>query len=180
MKTFRKIFAFFARFFSKIQRPHTGTTEDQFLKLKSVLKDFTILLSEYDGSPITNKAIEGKFKHVAWYVGGVVYEAVTEGVRTTGLEEWFFKKDHVGAVEILFELRPEIGKKFLDDQIGKPYDFEMSLATMSAWYCSKYIWRGLMTMNPVAMNDFVFSHEEIIYPADFWENEKLFKKVFEI
>ncbi|MBL0233225.1 MAG: hypothetical protein IPQ08_06130 [Chitinophagaceae bacterium] len=140
---------------------------------KKVLLSGDILLSEVEWE-LSNYFIPKTYKHAAIYFNGLVYEAVTHGVRSVTLEEWLFKKDHVAIVRANFDITAPmlfLGKSFLDQNIGEPYDFSFKLEGTQSWYCSKYAYEFLLAMNPSFAAQFTLREtlgELTVKPDDFY------------
>lgn len=138
------------KFIAFFKKPDCSTTGEQFLDLKSKIKDFDALFSETyfelsNGIKINGKyylGIPGKYKHIGIYYQGMVYEAVTEGVRCVSLEEWFFKKDVVGLARCnMFsfdDLSAGQGLAFLKSCLGDEYDYDFADFTPKKQFCSSY------------------------------------------
>jgi uncharacterized protein YycO len=81
--------------------------------------------------------------HAAIYIDGYVYEAVTGGVRKTSLECFCFKKDEVGLCRLAGtdwdKEQLIVMRRFLEDQIGEGYAFDMDWIRLDRWFCSKLV-----------------------------------------
>lgn len=161
-----------SKLLSKWHRPESKFTSAQYIDAKNVLLSGDILLSEVEWE-LSNYFIPKTYKHAAIYFNGLVYESVTHGVRSITLEEWLFKKDHVAIVRAKFEITASmlfLGKSFLDQNIGEPYDFSFKLEGTSSWYCSKYAYEFLLAMNPSFGQTFILREtlgELTVKPDDF-------------
>ncbi len=141
-KLFIPIFAKAAQWVSKIHRPATIINDSHVAALKAVLKDGDVIASatKYE---LSNIFLPGFYGHAALYLNGMIYEAVTTGVRVSTLEHFCFKKDGL----ILLRLHgpdwtPEqvsIMEEFCKDQVGEPYDYSFDWGTYEKWYCSKLV-----------------------------------------
>jgi len=141
-----KIAVPFEKLIAMTKRIECLTTSAQFEDLKLKIKDGDVLFSKVDWE-ISNLGIVGIYTHVAVYMNGMVYEAVTSGVRKITLEEWFFKKDHVGLARCnMFQPTADqlaTGTAFLESCIGESYDYDFAEYTRQSQYCSAY-WYAYM------------------------------------
>lgn len=135
-----------SKFISKLHRPETAFSSASYIKIKSKLRDFDILVSRTEWE-VSNMILPGKWKHCAIYRNGMVYEATTKGVRSTTVEEFLFKKDKVGlcrARPYIDELEGEMILEFLLKHIGDRYDYAFNWGSSNkALYCSEYVYFGL-------------------------------------
>lgn len=174
-----------SKFISKFHRPEMKVVSPQYLSAKDVIKDCDILVSKVDWE-LSNYFIPGKFKHAAVYFDGMVYESATTGVRALTLEEWLFKKDHVGITRVNFPITDDMetsGLDFLITQLGEPYDYSFSFSGSDHWYCSKYAYEFLLAMNHDFAKQFDLREtlgEPTVTPDDLWNAQKVFTRVLEI
>jgi len=131
---------------AKTKRLECLTTSAQLVDLMGKIQDGDALFSKVDWE-ISNIGIIGAYTHTAIYRNGMVYEAVTEGVRTITLAEWFFKKDHVGlgrcsAMQATSD-QMATGLDFLNSCLGESYDYDFVKFTKKSQYCCAY-WYAYM------------------------------------
>jgi hypothetical protein len=174
MNNFLKlIIAPISRFISFFSKPEDKVTSLEFIALKADLKDGDILFSRTDWE-LSNIFMPGYWKHCAIYLDGHVYEAVTKGVRKTLLEEFFFKKDHVGLGRYGLPLSIEsqqVTKAYLETKLGAPYDWSFEMGIKNKFYCSELVYYFLN----IAYDDFaknfiirISFKQPIIRPTDMW------------
>lgn len=108
--------------------------------LAEVLLPGDVLLS-FSLGELTNRFIEGEFKHCAIYAGSTrIIEAVGSGVRGESLEDFCASKDSIAVVRSKF-CTAAVSKRavdFAESQIGKPYDYEFE-PNESSFYCAELI-----------------------------------------
>lgn len=175
----------FEKLVALLQRPECELTTDHFVDLLSKIQDGDVLFSETfyelsNGIKIGDKyylGIPGSWKHVAIYQDGMVYEAVTKGVRRISLPEWFFKKDSVGIARCnQFALTPmhdTVGAEFLQSCLGAEYQFNFASYTKGKYYCSAYWYSYMEAMYGDAFLEWfpmpmMFGVLPIIQPQDVW------------
>lgn len=91
-----------------------------------------------------------EWSHVAIEVGGIVYEAKWSGVRKTTFGQLSKEQGKI-FTKVVYGLDVKVLREFLDDQVGKPYDFPALFAlpfrsnwgSEDAWFCSEYGAKGL-------------------------------------
>ena len=108
--------------------------------LKSILLPGDVLLT-YSLGELTNKFIEGQYKHCAMYAGAErVIEAVGSGVRGESLEDFCASKDLIGVFRARFcdEATAKKAVQFAEKQIGQPYDYSFE-PNEKAFYCAELV-----------------------------------------
>lgn len=160
------------KFIAIFQVPPKKLTYDHVVKSRLYLQNGDILLSRTDWE-LSNLFIPGDYKHAAVYLDGLVYEAVTSGVRKVTIEEWLLKKDHAAIVRINKPITNlQKGLDFLVAQIGKPYDYDfLQVRHRQAWYCSLYVYQFLCLAAPEFASIFILRSiigEMTVSPSDYW------------
>jgi len=107
--------------------------------------------SEDLGGRLLRLFLMSKWNHVAIQVESTVYEAVSwGGVIRRGKEQFRSSWDRIASVEVeATEVLPLL--HFLDEQIGRPYDwkaifafpFRGSWQDRRAWFCSELVYEAL-------------------------------------
>jgi len=129
--------------------------------------------SEDLGGRILRLFLMSKWNHVAIQVGDNVYEAVSwGGVIRRPYRKFAAAWRRVSSVDIdVAESFPLI--KFLDWQVGKPYDWKAILAfpfrgswqSREAWFCSELVYEALMVGGGI-LPDRLPSNR--VTPRDLW------------
>lgn len=138
----RPILATIAAWVSRIRRPETLINDAHVADLKTKLVNGDVLVSaiKYEFS---NLFLPGFYSHAALYIDGLVYEAVTTGVRVSTLEYFCFKKDGVAILRLQgpdwTREQLDLMKEFCEDQVGEPYDYSFDWGAQEKWYCSKLV-----------------------------------------
>jgi hypothetical protein len=164
-----------AKVMAIIKQPDPAMDDLSLLALKSLIKDGDCLVSRTDWQ-LTNLFMPGEWKHSAIYLRGFVYEASSkDGVRKVSLEEFFFKKDHVGLCRYT-EFTPEmseIGFEFMEKRLGSLYDWSLIVSNNGKYYCSELCFY----FNSLCFSDFTqkfvpstYLGKEVIRPTDLWKN----------
>lgn len=159
------------KFIALFHLPVLETTDEEFLELKSLIRDGDSLVSRTDWE-FSNLFEAGEWKHAAVYFDGYVYEAVTTGVRKSLLEDFFFRKDHVGLCRCE-EFKKDLSDKgldFLKAQIGLPYDWSFSLASKNAYYCAELVFGFLQVTAQVNVSMTDYFGQEVVSPTDIWNS----------
>lgn len=175
MKWLLRIAIAFEKLIQIFHKPECDIVWSDIVKAQELLKDGDLLLSRV-GYELSNLFIPGPYKHAAIYIDGWVFEATTHGVRKCKFEEWALKKDSIAAMRLPIENLPD-GLKFLNDQLGEPYDYNfLETDSSSAWYCSIYAYRFFCISYPKFAEIFTFRKtlgENTVTPSDFWKSNKL-------
>jgi uncharacterized protein YycO len=170
-----KLVAPIAKFTAIIKQPDPDLDDSDFLTLKTLIKDGDCLVSKTSWQ-LTNLLMPGEWKHAAIYYKGFVYEAASQvGVRKVTLEDFFYKKDHVGLCRFAdfpedLESTPDM---WLNNRIGKPYDWDLILSDNDKYYCSELCFYFYC----LCFGDFAkkfkpsfYLGKEVIRPTDMWNN----------
>ena len=108
--------------------------------LKNILLPGDVILT-FSLGELTNKFIEGQYKHCAMYAGAErVIEAVGSGVRGESLEDFCASKDLIGVFRAKFcdEGTAKRAVQFAEGQIGRPYDYTFE-PNEDAFYCAELV-----------------------------------------
>lgn len=108
--------------------------------LKNILLPGDVILT-FSLGELTNKFIEGEYKHCAMYAGQErIIEAVGSGVRGESLEDFCSSKDLIGVFRAKFgdEDTARRAVQFAEGQIGRPYDYTFE-PNEDAFYCAELI-----------------------------------------
>ena len=137
-----------AKFIALFHKPDDITTSSDYEQLRSIIRNGDILVSRTDWE-LSNLIMPGYWKHCAVYKDGYVYEAVTkQGVRKILVEEFFFKKDHIGLCRNSDYLPSEDdlshGFKFLDSELGESYNWSFELDVNNKNCCSQLAYNFLL------------------------------------
>lgn len=155
---FAEIIVPLERLITVFSKPECITTTEQYVDLMCKIKEGDILFSRVyyelsNGIEIGGKyylGIPGPYKHVAVYIDGMVYEAVTAGVRCVSLAEWFFKKDCVGVARCsAFNNNSDkraAGLEFLKSCIGDQYQYDFVQFSRKKYFCSAYWYSYMQAM----------------------------------
>jgi uncharacterized protein YycO len=159
-------------FLSWFKRPECQITTAQYLDIKARLKNGDSLFSRTDWE-LTNPLLPGYWKHTAIYLNGWVYQAVTAGVNKISLEEFVFKKDHIGAASIaMTQAECDVAQAYCEKQLGDGYDFDFLWGVMKKWYCAKLTYWAYKEASPdnvklvPSLNVLGIEH---ISPTDMWQ-----------
>lgn len=107
--------------------------------------------SDNMGGRILRLFLMSKWNHVAIQIGNTVYESVSgAGVVKHQPAEFAKAWDKVSSVEVYVPSQLSV-LRFLNDQLGKPYDWKAILAfpfrgswqDRSGWFCSELVYEGL-------------------------------------
>ena len=160
-----KLIAFF-------HKPDSDVNTLEFVALKAMIKDGDVLVSRTNWS-LSNIIMPGYWKHCAIYMNGHIYEAVTSGVRKTSLEEFFFKKDHVGLgrySDALDSARLATATDVLESCLGEAYDWTF-LGASKKYYCSELVFVALDELYPhLQFEHSTILGQSIVTPTDVWNN----------
>ena len=147
---------------TKFRKPDCLITQVHVDSLKREIQDGDFLFERCDYM-ISNLFIPGPYKHIALYYKGYIYEAVTEGVRRLEVDEWMFKKDHVGlGRQPFFQPTEEVmdrGERFLKKHVdkGEKYQYDFIIPSSinkpyssrwHAWFCSEFVYGWCMASCP--------------------------------
>lgn len=163
------------KFISIFKKPECKTTTAQYLDLLSKIQDNDVLFSKTNWE-VSNLGIPGPYKHIAVYRAGLVYEAVTEGVRAVSLAEWFFKKDNVGVGRYSMVLTADqlsSGLGFLQSQVGDPYQYDFAVFGRKSYFCSAYWYAYMESMvtnfSSLFPKNLMFGLVPSLSPSDCWK-----------
>ena len=134
----KKLFAKISKLVSKIHMPftHKKMTEDECLKIMSILQDGDVVLTHTSGE-LSNVAL-AHFGHAGIFMSGRIYEATTLKVKRTHPLFFLARKDDIRV------LRPKLGMKtadmfyFLEENLGLAYDFEFE-SDDGQFYCFELV-----------------------------------------
>ena len=162
------------KFIALFHKPDDLVNSSDFEGLKKLLQDGDVLVSRTDWE-LSNVFMPGYWKHAGVYIDGHVYEAVTAGVRKTLVEEFFFKKDHVGLCRYglpLYKEKLEVGQTYLETKIGSVYDWSFEMGTKNKFYCSELAYYFLAIVFDDFESKFTIPKtfgQKSIKPTDMWD-----------
>jgi uncharacterized protein YycO len=132
---------------------------------------------------LTNKFIEGSFKHAAMYVGaGKIIQAIGRGVSVESFEDFCASKDRMAILRPKFcdASDCKIAAMNATSQLGKPYDYYFEIGDGS-FYCAELIeWayrHATLGASPFTKK-YVLGCETIL-PSDFYLAKSKFELVIE-
>ena len=128
----------------------------------------------------------GKYNHAAILTStGIVYEAITSGVRKTPLSNKIFECNKNNTYIDYFKLKKDLPPyeelqiiDFLEKQLGKPYDFMMVAGFVShstsqgrksygKWFCSELVCAAIGEIKKILNTDYwKISPEMISYSTE--------------
>jgi hypothetical protein len=173
---------FIEKLIEKFHKPDCLMTWADVEATQAHVKNGDVVLS-YTEWELSNYFIPGPYKHAAVYFDGYVYEAVTTGVRKVIWAEWVLKKDKVAIASPCCTplTKLEEGKKFLEEQLGEPYQYNfLDIKSSDAWFCSLYVYEFLCTAAPGFEEIFTLRKtfgEMTVTPSDFWHATDKIKQV---
>lgn len=148
-----EITGIFSKLVGKIHSPwtHKKLTYKHVVHLEEIMEPGDILITRTNGE-LTTLVVPGFWKHAAIYMGNSkTVDAVFAGVSERWLADLIMSTDYVAVMRVKdIDVHGQVDLiEFAQDQIGKPYDFEMRGTDISALYCSELV---LNAVN-VAMQD---------------------------
>lgn len=173
-----KILTFIIELISKIYIPEPIIIDSNLLIIKHLIKDGDCLVSRknYELSNVFEKLFFGSFYgHSAIYLGGMVYEASTKGVRMVSLEKFCLTKDAIGICRLPGDdwTTAQILKMmcYCDSLLGEPYDYSFNWGATKKWYCSKLVYFTWAHGNPIGTEAIKINEvldQPRIKPQDLW------------
>lgn len=137
----------------------------------------------YSRGELTNKFIDGEFKHAAMYVGhGSVVQAIGKGVSVESFEDFCASKDRIAILTPTFcdAATCRIATMNALSQIGKPYDYYFEIGD-GAFYCAELIeWayrHATYGGSPFSRKDVLGC--DTVLPTDFYLAKSKFTLVIE-
>jgi uncharacterized protein YycO len=163
--------------------PHERLVRASHVKfmLDAVMAGDVILA--YSRGELTNRFIDGEFKHAAMYIGaGKVIEAVGRGVSVTDFEDFCASKDRIAILTPKFcdSTVCKLAAMNATSQVGKPYDYYFEIGD-GAFYCAELItWaydQAMSGASPFTKKDVLGC--ETVFPSDFYNAKSKFQLVIE-
>lgn len=129
----------------KLHLPYTKKliTGKDFQEIEKILVPGMVFLTQTRGE-ISNLVNPGFWKHGAIYAGNnLVVEALGDGVQTTNIYDFIFKKDFIAVMKPLFATEEEMQEAAWRalQIVGCPYDFNFELKD-KAFYCFEVVYRS--------------------------------------
>lgn len=181
-KMFLKVASKISKFLGKIHSPgsHKKIKSSDYRECKLVMKPGMVFVTKTNGE-FANLFIPGFFSHAAEVTDmNTVIEAVTRGVQTNDLIDFFLTKDYIVLLRPKF-LTEEQMKNSADWavlQTGKSYDYEFSSDT-EQFYCSELIFSSYKNNTekfPLTLKNRL---SQLTYvPNDFWIDSDNFEIVW--
>lgn len=148
---FTKFVAFISKWASKVHFPYTRkkVSQERIYNAISALRPGDLILTHVAGE-LSNIALD-HWSHGGVYSPGIVYEATTHGVSNTNLIYFLAKKDDFKILRPKFDFDPIVLISFLNNQVGKEYDFEFEQNDQQ-YYCFELASVGYMQASNVVIN----------------------------
>ena len=150
-------------------------TGADFHTCQSLIKPGMLILSRTDGE-LANVGIPGFWHHIGVVTETLtICEAVTTNVRESDLYTFFLSKDYVCVVDPNFLTAEERAKgiKWALTNIGKAYNFDMSVSGVKTLFCSELAYLNLLACKDLFYPEQLETESDDAYDirlAKFWED----------
>ncbi len=171
---------------SHIHMPYSRKliTGKDFRNIEAMAKPGQVILSKTNGE-LSNLFIPGFWSHAGIISpdGKHVIEAKTANTAKTDLVDFcMINKDYICLLDPVFlsdaaKLAAAIYAE--EEEVGLPYDFEMSLSNIKKLYCSELVYKAyLFADEKIPFKPRSILGQETIVPNDFWAASDKFKVIY--